>query len=47
MEEKDLAVRIPKDAYKVAQETAKKEDRSVKKIVARSIYKYAGKLKEK
>lgn len=49
MEEKDqdIAVRIDADAYVIAKETAFKEDRSIKKVVARSIYKYAGKLKEK
>lgn len=45
--EQDIAVRIEADAYTLAKETAEKEDRSIKKVVARSIYKYAGKLKEK
>lgn len=43
----DIAVRIDSEAYAVAHETAIKEERSIKKVVARSIYKYAGKLKEK
>lgn len=49
MDEKDqdIAVRISADAYVVAKETAEKEERTIKKVVARSIYKYAGKLKDK
>lgn len=49
MEEKDqdIAVRIDANAYTVAKEIAEKEERTIKKVVARSIYKYAGKLKEK
>lgn len=44
--DEDIAVRIDAQAYEVAKETAEKEDRSIKKVVARSIYKYAGKLKK-
>ena len=44
---KDIAVRIDSEAYALAKEIGEKEDRNIKKVVARSIYKYAGKLKEK